>query len=113
MAKDILYINDGAAVDAAWTGHIVISSDGSNWSGISKTGLSVGRHSINLNSTAPNSFPERNKEEGFVITLKHSDSNGAILKFNPMKVLNQQAWIAGTPAAGATQAMTDILTWLG
>lgn len=112
MAKDILYINNGSAVDPAWTGHIVISGDGVNWDGISKVGLSVGKHSISLNTISSNSYPERNKESGFVITFKIEDGSGAILKFNPEKVLNQSGWVSGTPSANAQQAVTDILTWL-
>lgn len=112
MAKDILYINDGAAVNIAWTSHIVISSDGVKWDAIPIAGLMVGIHPINLNTTAPNSFPERNKESGWVITLKRNDNEGVILKFNPSKVLNQAGWVAGTPLANAQAAMADILTWL-
>jgi hypothetical protein len=107
MAKDILYINNGAAVDVAWTGHIVVSNDGVNWNGISKTGLSVGKHSISLNTITPNSYPERNKESGAVIVLKRSESEGPVLKFNPDNVVNQAGWI-GDP----NQAVSDILDWL-
>ena len=42
MARDILYIQDGSLIDAAWTGHIVISNDNINWNGISKIGLWYG-----------------------------------------------------------------------
>jgi len=107
MAKDILHIDDGAAVDVAWTGHIVISADGSTWNGINIAGLSASLHNVNFNTTATNSYPERNKETGWVIVLKHKDSDGAVLKFNPENVTNQAGWI-GDPQ----QALSDILDWL-
>lgn len=111
MAKDILYIDEGINVDVTWTGHIVISSDGVVWDGISIIqGVSVGTHSINLNTSVTNSYPERNKEEGYVVTITGKD--GLILKFNPSKVLNQAGWIAGTPQQNAIAAVADILNWL-
>lgn len=115
MAKDILYIQNGEQVDPLWTGHIVISNDGVNWDGISKAALSAGKHKLNLNTTAPNSFPERNKADGWVISVKRSDDDGPVLKFNPAKVLNQPTWVspgAPTELAGADNALTDILSWL-
>jgi hypothetical protein len=113
MAKDILYIANGEEIDPTWTNHIVISSDGVNWDGISKVGISAGKHSINLNTSAPNSYPERNKENGFVIVLKRGDSEGPLLKFNPEKVVNQATWLSqGSPIANANKALADILTWL-
>jgi hypothetical protein len=118
MAKDILYIADGATVDPAWTGHIVISGDGVNWDGINKTGLSVGKHAINVNTSVSNSYPERGEKSGFVVTIKGSDEKSPKLSFNPDKVLNQAAWSTIAPgtasnlSAGAIQAVTDILTWL-
>jgi hypothetical protein len=107
MAKDILYIDNGANVNVAWTESIVISADGVNWNAINKQGLDVGLHSVNFNTNVPNSFPERNKESGPVITIKRSDQEGAILKFNPEKVVNQPGWI-GDPQ----QAVSDIISWL-
>jgi hypothetical protein len=119
MAKDILYINDGPAINAAWTNHIVISGDSVNWDAINKTALSAGKHAINLNTSVSNSYPERNKEEGFVIVIKRSDNEGSILKFNPEKVLNQPTWSVSAPGgtatsllSGAQAALADILTWL-
>lgn len=116
MAKDILYIADGAAVNAAWTGHIVISGDGTNWDAINIVGLSATAHPVSFNTSAPNSYPERNKESGWVIVLKRSNSEGAVLKFNPEKVTNQATWsTTGTAAdinAGKQAALADILTWL-
>lgn len=116
MAKDVLYINDGVAVNVAWNNHIVISADGVNWDAISKTGLTAGKHFLNL-SNSSNSFPERNKQEGWSIVLKRSDSNGAVLKFNPENVTNQDAWSTSGTATdindGAKTALADILTWLG
>jgi hypothetical protein len=112
MAKDILYIQNGEQVDALWTNHVVISNDGVHWSGISKHNLTATQHSINLNTSAPNSFPERNKESGFVLVLKRNDAEGAILKFNVENVLNQPTWLVGTPAANINVAMADVLGWL-
>ena len=117
MAKDILYINDGVAINAAWTNHIAISGDGVNWDTINKLDLSVGKLALSLNKTAPNSYPERNKESGFVIVVKRSDSEGPLLKFNPEKVLSQPTWsTSGTAtslSSGANTAIADIATWLG
>lgn len=115
MAKNILYIADGVQVNASWVNHIVISNDGVNWDAISKAGISVGKHSINLNTSITNSYPERGETSGFVITLKQSDAQSPKLSFDPSKVLNQAAWNTGaaSPAAGAIQAMDDIITWLG
>jgi hypothetical protein len=107
MAKDILYINNGIAIDAAWTNHIAISNDGTNWQTINKVGLSVGKHYINLNTSAPNSYPERNKESGAVVVISGIGADGKVLKFNPDKVLNQPGWI-GDPAV----AVEDITIWL-
>lgn len=115
MAKDILYIEEGATIDVTWTGHIVISSDGINWNGINTAGLSVGKHYISLNNSVENSFPERNKETGWVIVLKHIDSDGAVLKFNPANVVNQATWNTGAtdPTAGSITAVDDIMSWIG
>jgi hypothetical protein len=117
MAKDILYIEEGSVINIGWTNHIVISGDGVNWDGINKTAMSAGMHPINLNTTTvTNSYPERNKENGYVIVLKRSDSEGPILKFNPEKVLNQASWSTSGTApsllAGAQAALADILAWL-
>jgi hypothetical protein len=114
MAKDILYIQNGEQVDPLWTNHIAISYDGVNWDGIHKDALSAGKHFISLNKTAPNSFPERNKEEGWVITIKRDEEEGAVLKFSPKNVENQPTWNTGAANenAGAQTALTDILSWL-
>jgi hypothetical protein len=115
MAKNILYIDNGENIDVSWTGHIVISSDGVNWDGINKIGLSVGKHKLNLNTSAPNSFPERNKEDAWVVSVKRYEEDGPILKFNPAKVLNQTTWVspgAATELAGAQKAVSDIMSWI-
>ena len=108
MAKDILYIRNGVIS----TNHIEISGDGVSWDAISKVGLTVTVHSINLNSSAKNSYPERNKESGFVITIRGLESEGAILKFNPNNVVNQPTWIAGTDVVNSQVALASILSWL-
>jgi hypothetical protein len=107
-ATDIRYIANGVDVDASWTNVIAISYDGVNWATINSINLSVAKHAINLNSSAPNSHPERNKESGFVIVVKRSDSEGALLKFNPENIQNQRTWI-GRP----NQAVSDIASWIG
>ncbi len=115
MTKEILYIDNGENVDAAWTGHIVISNDGINWDSINKAGLSVGKHYISINNTAPNSHPERGERSGFVITLKGSDEKSPKISFDASKVTNQPTWVvpgAASDAAGALQAMSDIMTWI-
>lgn len=116
MAKNILYIENGEQIDALWTGHIVISSDGVNWDGINKTQLSVGKHKLNINTSAPNSYPERNKEDGWVISIKRDEEDGPVIKFNPNRVLNQSSWSTSGTAAneteGAQNAVADILSWL-
>lgn len=112
MAKDILYMDNGVTVNAGWTDHIVISNDGVNWDLIPKVGVIVGHYPIHLNTSVPNSYPERNKEEGWVVVLKHNDIDGPLLKFNPSKVTNQPGWVAGTPQANALAAVADIATWL-
>lgn len=114
MAKNILYIANGAEVDPSWTGHIVISGDGVNWDAISKFGLSVGKHFINLNTAATNSYPERGETSGFVITLKQGDEHSPKISFDPSKVLNQAPWNTGATslASGAQQAIADIVSWL-
>ena len=112
MAKDILYIAQGSAVNAAWTEFIAISSDGTNWDLINRVGLTVTKHGISLNTSSSNSYPEANKESGFVIVIKRSDEQGNILKFNPEKVLNQAGWTASTPSVNALAAVADIATWI-
>jgi hypothetical protein len=118
MAKDILYIDNGTNINVGWVNHIVISYDGVNWDGIDKTGVSAGVHPLNLNTTTvTNSYPERNKEDGYVVVVRRSNSEGPLLKFNPENVLNQAAWStsgsAASKQAGAQAALADILAWLG
>lgn len=116
MAKDIKYIDDGTAINALWTDHIAISGDGVNWDVIPKAGMFAGKHAISLNSNAPNSYPERNKDSGFVIVVKRNDADTPLLKFNPENVVNQATWsTTGTAtdiASGAQQALADIIGWL-
>ena len=109
--KNILYIQDGAVVNAGWTGMIAISKNGVQWDTINRVGLSVGMYKLNINLTAPNSYPERNKSNGYVVVI-HDEDGQAILKFDPSKVLNQAGWVAGTELANATQAVADINTWI-
>lgn len=115
MAKDILYIQNGVDVDPMWTNHIAISGDGVNWDTINKAGLSVGKHKLNVNTTAPNSYPERNKENGWVVSLKREEDDGPVLKFNPAKVLDQPTWVvpgASSELVGAQTCLADITAWL-
>ena len=81
---------------------------------ISKFGLSVGKHFINLNTAATNSYPERGETSGFVITLKQGDEHSPKISFDPSKVLNQAPWNTGATslASGAQQAIADIVSWL-
>lgn len=114
MVTDIKYIANGPAAVVGANDHIAISGDGQNWDLISKAALSIGLYTINVNTTAPNSFPER-KKSGVLITIKRSDNEGPVLKFDPFKIEELDGMPATTtPETLATaQAIKDEITsWL-
>lgn len=114
MITQIKYIANGPTAVVGANNHIAVSQDGNNWDLISKAGLGIGLHTVNLSSSAPNSHVERNRS-GVLITLKRSDNEGAVLRLDPFKLIEIDGIAATTtPETLATaQAIKDeIASWL-
>lgn len=107
----VRYIADGATLAAAYAGYIAVSQDGTNWNYINGIGCSVGKHGININTTAPNSHPERGASAKTYMVVVTNGEGSSVLKFDPNKVLNQAGWLGGT-IAKAQQAVDDIASWI-
>jgi hypothetical protein len=114
MITTVKYIANGPTAVVGANDHIAVSQDGTNWDLITKTALSIGLHTINLPTSAPNSHVERNRG-GVLITLKRSDNEGPILTIDPFKIVEIDGLTATTtPETLATaQAIKDeISSWL-
>jgi hypothetical protein len=106
------YIDNGTNINAGWAAHIAVSSDGINWTPISKQGLDV-LPVLRTVSTNP-SNPLATKEKRCIIELKRGGDDRAIASFDVDNVANQAGWTAGaTVLSRCIAAVNDITSWLG
>lgn len=106
----VRYIQKGSTINAGWTQMIAVSADGTNWSCINKDTYQAGFYPMNVNTTAPNSYP--GVKNGYHVVVRRADGYGEVLRFNPVDILNQATWQAGTASVNAALAAKDINDWL-
>ena len=102
--SNFIQIDNGSAIDVAWTGTIAISIDGTNWSTYPKNQIKVGVENVDTNSADPNKIPY--ETSGRRVVIRNINNNELIARFLPGEVLNQ-SWTT------ITTAINDINTWIG
>lgn len=100
-----IHIDNGININPAWTDHIAVSTDGTNWTPINKLGLHVQDRFTNHN----NASPLVDDSVDSFISLKTTE--GYVLFFDVTKVQNQAGWLGGTRDK-LRQAVSDITGWL-
>lgn len=111
--KGITHIQKGEVVNATWKNMIAISYNGTDWSTIMNHSIkSIGFHSLNLNSTSQNNYPERFKESGYVIDIKLNDEASTTFQLNVERVENQATWIVSDKLTNVQKAVEDLNSWM-
>lgn len=105
MANKKIYIQNGSAVNAAWTGLIAMSPDGVTWSTFPKLGLQVNQHTFTLDKSGYNNVNKFGEPGQYIVLQEHSDKE-VYCRFLFSNVVNQ-TWTS------ANDAVEDINTWIG
>lgn len=105
MATQKIYIQNGTVIDPNWKGLISISPDGTTWSSFPKAGMEVRVHTLNTQTTYPNSI-NKHKDDGGFVTLRNAADQSIYIRFKWSNVLNQ-SWTSANDAADA------IMSWIG